>query len=59
MADEKSNNTIINSYRTKTHTVKVSSNFQSDKKLFDVMHSIATLRLKEQKAYDKLQHRRT
>ena len=57
MSNEKSNNTIVSTYKTKTHNVKVNSIFNSDKRLLDALYSIATLRLKELKAYDKLQQR--
>ena len=57
MRNEKSNNTIVSTYKTKTHNVRVNSIFHSDKRLSDALYSIATLRLKEHKAYDNIQHK--
>lgn len=59
MNQEKINQTITNTYKAGAYNVVVNSNFQSDKKLSDVMYTIAVLRLKEKKAYDdKRQNRR-
>ena len=57
MNNEKINNTVVSTYKTKTHNVKVNSIFHSDKRLLDALYSIATLRLKELKEYDNIQHR--